>query len=153
MAKPTNRVLEMVLASSGCCAMERSAWDTALPSPMAGAMEPTAMVRPAITMDTIPIKLAESMLCLLCHGSRVAVLFLAFRRRRRDVDDGQYGENIRLDDARQQSQQLNHDGEQNGNDAEQDGDDHRGAHHIPVQTHRKRKGARHLADDVKGQHH
>jgi hypothetical protein len=37
--------------------MELKALATARPSPMAGPMAPTAMVRPAVITDAIPIKL------------------------------------------------------------------------------------------------
>ena len=42
IASPTNKVRVIVLDSSGCWAIEASACATAFPSPMAGAIDPTA---------------------------------------------------------------------------------------------------------------
>jgi hypothetical protein len=62
IANPTNKVRVMVGAASGCCAMELSAEDTDFPSPSAGIMQPIAVVRPEVTIETIAIKLTLSIL-------------------------------------------------------------------------------------------
>ncbi len=61
MAKPTNNVLVIVGAASGCCAIESNAVETALPSPIAGIILPTAVVRPAVIIDAIAIIVVLSM--------------------------------------------------------------------------------------------
>jgi hypothetical protein len=60
MANPTNNVLVMVGAASGCCAMELNADDTDLPSPIAGIMHPILVVNPAVTIDTTAMRVVLS---------------------------------------------------------------------------------------------
>jgi hypothetical protein len=55
MARPTNRVLVMVGAASGCCAIELKAVATALPSLKAGNIQPIPVVSPAVTIDATAI--------------------------------------------------------------------------------------------------
>jgi hypothetical protein len=62
IANPTKSVLEIVFDSSGCWAIERNAWATAFASPIAGAIEPTIIVNPDITIETIPIMVSESIM-------------------------------------------------------------------------------------------
>src|ERR1019366_9374739 len=52
MASPTNKVRVIVAEASGCCASELKAVETARPSPSAGPMLPSAMVRPAVMIET-----------------------------------------------------------------------------------------------------
>ena len=78
IARPTNKVRVMVLAASGCCASELKAVETARPSPSAGAMLPTAIVTPAVMIETIAIRVmlsigVLSLLVVLFHASRVRV--------------------------------------------------------------------------------
>src|ERR1700733_4071664 len=94
IAKPTNKVRVMVLAASGCCASELKAVETARPSPSAGAMLPTAMVTPAVTIETIAMRVILSMVIL-----SQLVSFGAGPGGRRDVHGGQNTENVRLDHA------------------------------------------------------
>ena len=50
-----------VFASSGCWAIDASACAAARASPSAGAMEPIAIVRPAVTMEMAPMSPRLSM--------------------------------------------------------------------------------------------
>jgi hypothetical protein len=50
----------MVFDSSGCWAIDLRAWETAFPSPIAGAIDPIAIVRPATIIDVIPITVIDS---------------------------------------------------------------------------------------------
>src|ERR1035438_1504003 len=52
MARPTNKVRVIVAEASGCWASELKAVETARPWPSAGPMLPSAMVRPAVMMET-----------------------------------------------------------------------------------------------------
>src|ERR1039457_5563113 len=52
MANPTNKVRVIVAEASGCCASEVKAVETARPSPSAGPMLPSAMVMPAVMIET-----------------------------------------------------------------------------------------------------
>jgi hypothetical protein len=61
IANPTNKVLVIVGAASGCCAIEFKAEDTARPSPIAGIIVPNVVVNPAVMIDTIAIKVILSM--------------------------------------------------------------------------------------------
>ena len=70
IARPTNKVLVIVGAASGCCAMEDSADDTDLPSLKAGSMQPIPVVRPDVTIEATAINVVLSIL----------VLFLIFLR-------------------------------------------------------------------------
>ncbi len=60
IANPTNKVLVMVGAASGCCAIELNADATALPSPVAGIMQPMPVVSPAVIIDAIAIAVVLS---------------------------------------------------------------------------------------------
>src|ERR1700675_1292342 len=60
MAKPTNNVRVMVADASGCCASEVRAVATARPSPSAGHIQPRPMVRPAVAIDTIAMRVLLS---------------------------------------------------------------------------------------------
>lgn len=64
MANPTNKVLVMVGAASGCCAMAVNAWETERPSPSAGKAVPIAVVNPAVMMEVTPISVRLSILNL-----------------------------------------------------------------------------------------
>jgi|GEM_PF-2013006 len=65
IAKPTNNVLVMVDAVSGCCAMELNADATDLPSLNAGNMQPMPVVNPAVTIDATAIRVVLSIFILL----------------------------------------------------------------------------------------
>ncbi len=65
IAKPTNNVLVMVGAASGCCATDCKAETTALPSLKAGNMHPIPVVKPAVIIDTIAITVMLSMVNVL----------------------------------------------------------------------------------------
>lgn len=60
IASPTKRVRVMVCSASGCCAIELSAFDIALPCPKAGNMQPAHVVSPAIIIDTVAINVTLS---------------------------------------------------------------------------------------------
>lgn len=60
IANPTNKVLVMVGAASGCCAIELKAAATALPSPVAGIMQPMPVVSPAVIIEAIAIAVVLS---------------------------------------------------------------------------------------------
>jgi hypothetical protein len=55
IARPTNKVLVIVGAASGCCAIDVKAVDTALPSPKAGNIHPMLVENPAVTIDATAI--------------------------------------------------------------------------------------------------
>src|ERR1039458_2892910 len=61
MARPTNSVRVMVAEASGCCASEVRAEATERPSPSAGAMHPTQIVRPAVPIDVTATSVMLSM--------------------------------------------------------------------------------------------
>ena len=60
IANPTKRVLVIVDEVSGCCAIEVIAATIALPSLIEGAIHPSAVVSPAIMMDTMEIRVILS---------------------------------------------------------------------------------------------
>lgn len=62
IASPTNNVLVMVDAASGCCAIEFNADEIDRPCPTAGIITPIPVVNPAVAMDTIAIKVELSIL-------------------------------------------------------------------------------------------
>lgn len=64
MANPTNNVLVIVGAASGCCAMEFNAADTDLPSPNAGIIQPIPVVSPAVMIDATAIRVVLSIVVL-----------------------------------------------------------------------------------------
>ena len=64
IARPTNKVLVIVGAASGCCAIELKADATDFPSPNAGIMQPMPVVIPAVIIETIAIKIVLSIICL-----------------------------------------------------------------------------------------
>ncbi len=64
IASPTNKVLVIVGAASGCCAIEFKADDTALPSPAAGIMQPMPVVIPAVTIEATAISVVLSIVFL-----------------------------------------------------------------------------------------
>jgi len=57
IARPTNRVRVMVANASGCCASEVRAEATYFPSPSAGAMHPTLVEKPVVTMEASKTKI------------------------------------------------------------------------------------------------
>jgi hypothetical protein len=65
MARPTNSVLVIVGAASGCCATDCKAEATAFPSLKAGNMQPIPVVKPAVIIETIAIVDMLSILNLL----------------------------------------------------------------------------------------
>jgi len=60
IANPTNKVLVIVGAASGCCAIELNADATDLPSPMAGNIHPIPVVSPAVTIEATAISVGLS---------------------------------------------------------------------------------------------
>jgi hypothetical protein len=62
IASETYRVLVMVGAASGCCAIELNADAAAFPSLNAGNIHPTPVVIPAVTMDATAIIVILSIL-------------------------------------------------------------------------------------------
>jgi hypothetical protein len=55
IAKPTNNVLVIVGAASGCCAIALKAVETDFPSPKAGNIHPMLVENPAVTIDATAI--------------------------------------------------------------------------------------------------
>src|SRR5271166_5559064 len=140
IARPTNKVRVMVLAASGCCASELKAVETARPSPSAGAMLPSAMVTPAVMMEMIAIRVVPSMMCPFvadglgscCAGSRGGC----------DVNGGEDAENVGLNHAGEQTEQVHEVRENERRNREQDADNHRSAHDVAEQTDGQCKRAR-----------
>ena len=62
IARPTNSVLVIVGAASGCWAMELNADATALPSLRAGIIHPMPVVNPAVIIDVIAIRVVLSII-------------------------------------------------------------------------------------------
>src|ERR1700691_1376908 len=74
MARPTNRVRVMVAEASGCCASAVSAVATERPSPNAGPMQPKPVVRPAVTIEAIAMRVMLSIECPLVVSLEFQVL-------------------------------------------------------------------------------
>jgi len=51
----------MVAEASGCCASAVSAFDTERPSPSAGIMQPMLVVKPAVMIEVIAMRVVGSM--------------------------------------------------------------------------------------------
>src|SRR5271165_4031205 len=102
IARPTNKVRVMVLAASGCCASELKAVETARPSPSAGPMLPSAMVRPAVMIEATAMIVMLSIILSfgwLVIGSRFKCqhrLELTGARGGGDVNRSQDAENVGL---------------------------------------------------------
>src|ERR1700683_3610505 len=143
IARPTNKVRVMVVAASGCCASELRAVATARPSPSAGAMLPTPIVAPAVTIETIAIKVVLSI-----GVPRRWWSCRAHARGGRDVNSGQNAEDVSLHHAGEQTEQVHEDRKDQRRDRQQDADDHRPAHDVAEQADGQGKGAREFADDV-----
>lgn len=65
MARPTNNVLVMDEAESGCCAMELKAEATARPSPSAGPILPSPIQMPADMIDAAAVNVMLSIIFML----------------------------------------------------------------------------------------
>src|SRR5476651_2905178 len=104
IARPTNRVRVIVAAASGCCARELNAVATARPSPSAGPMLPSAIVRPAVKIEAIAISVMLSMVSSPVVAARASPrcgwlgpglrLWLALVRSGRDIDGRQDAEDV-----------------------------------------------------------
>ena len=102
IAKPTNSVRVMVDDASGCCAIELNAEATDFPSPKAGIMQPTPVVRPAVIIDATAIIVVLSMLYLFFNDFIFKdFLSLTVTGSRSYVNRSKNGENIRLYHSRQ----------------------------------------------------
>src|ERR1700735_2488021 len=73
IARPTNKVRVMVAEASGCCASAVRAVETDRPSPNAGHIQPTPVVRPAVTIEAIATRVLLSMMCPLAVSFLVQV--------------------------------------------------------------------------------
>ena len=109
IARPTNKVRVMVLEASGCCASELKAVETARPSPSAGAMLPSAIVTPAVMIETIAIRVMLSIGVLSLLDGRGSCF--AGSRGGRDVNGGEDAENVSLHHAGEQAEQVHEDRE------------------------------------------
>jgi hypothetical protein len=76
MAKPTNNVLVIVGAASGCCAIELNADATDLPSLNAGNMHPMPVVRPEVTIDATAIRVVLSILITFYFIELILIILL-----------------------------------------------------------------------------
>src|ERR1035441_5007900 len=136
MARPTNKARVIVAEASGCWASELKAVETARPSPSAGPMLPSAMVRPAVMMETTAMIVMLSI--ILSFGWFVKVssfdcqrrLGLARARGGGDVNRRQNAENVGLHHAGQQTEQRHDDWKNERRDREQNRNNHRAAHHV-----------------------
>src|ERR1700691_3288367 len=93
IARPTNSVRVIVAEASGCCASAVSAVATDRPSLSAGPIQPKLVLRPAVTMEAIAIRVVLSI-----RGS----FRFAGARGGGDVDRGQNAEDVGLHHAREQ---------------------------------------------------
>src|SRR5690606_20072554 len=125
IARPMKSVLLMPFASSGCCAIEASAWATDRPSASAGPIEPMATAMPAITMDARPIQPTSVMSPPVGRRRRRVVLRAG---RCRDVDRREDGEDVRLDRADDEAEHLQQHGKEQRRQADRYGDHHPAAH-------------------------
>ena len=73
IARPTKSVRVIVAEASGCCASEVRAEATDRPSPRAGIMQPTLVVKPAVTIEATAMIV---MLSMGCDGVRVWLLLI-----------------------------------------------------------------------------
>src|SRR5580698_9609583 len=121
IAKPTNSVRVMVADASGCCASALSAVETERPSANAGIIQPMLVARPAVTIETTATSVMLSI-----------YLSFGFARARggRDVNRGQYAEDVGLHHAGEQSERNHDDRKDEGRDRQQNADNHRSAHHV-----------------------
>src|SRR6056297_1000385 len=160
MARPTKRVRLIVFDSSGCWAMAWSAWATARPSPRAGPTEPMAIARAALAIEMNAVRLVGSTLVLLrvVHGVTVpgrscGLLLLPIGGGgRRDVDHGEHGEDVGLDQAREEAESAHDDGKDERRDADEDRHDDGAAHDVAVEADSEGESARELPDQVEGEH-
>src|SRR5580700_6636909 len=110
MARPTNKVRVMVAEASGCCASELKAVETARPSPSAGPTLPRAMVRPAVTIDTVAMVVMLSIMFPLVDSSVVSSFWrgrglgLASPCAGRNIYRSQDAEDVGLHHAGQQTE-------------------------------------------------
>src|SRR6478609_4494551 len=119
MARPTNRVRVIVVAASGCCANELNAVATARPSPSAGPILPRAIVKPAVTIEAIPISAMLSIVSPSCRHSCFNVLRwfrpgLAAARGGCDINRGQDAEDVGLHHAGEQTERTHGDRQDEG---------------------------------------
>src|SRR5512141_2511943 len=120
IARPTNRVRVIVVAESGCWASELNAVATARPSPSAGPILPSAIVRPAVTIEAIAMSVMLSIGISSwagIHASKFGGGFgfwAADARRGRDVNRGQDAEDVGLHHAGEQTEHAHGDREDEG---------------------------------------
>src|SRR5471030_3104009 len=114
IARPTKRVRVIVAEASGCCASDVRAVATARPSPRAGHMQPTPVVRPAVAIEATAMTVLLSMMGPLVASVPVSRggrgLWLggglgpAHDGCGGDVDRRQHAEDVGLDHAGQQAE-------------------------------------------------
>ena len=78
IAKPTNNVLVIVGAASGCCAIELNADATDLPSLNAGNIHPIPVVRPEVTIDATAIRVVLSILIIFYYFEFILIILFDF---------------------------------------------------------------------------
>src|SRR5690554_5494309 len=117
IARPMKSVREMTGAASGCWASAPIARETAQPSPMAVIGAPMPTVAPAMMIEIMPISsrlsTGDSSFLVVV---RPAELFLVGAGGRGDVDQRQDRENVGLDHADQQAQDIHDDREEQRRD-------------------------------------
>jgi hypothetical protein len=128
IARPTNRVRVMVAAASGCCASELNAVATDRPSPSAGPMHPTEIVRPAVMIEAIAMSVTLSIVCPLSRPWVTSRLILSSCGG--DINRGQNTEDIGLYHASEQTERTHDNREDKWRNGQQNGEDHRPAHHV-----------------------
>lgn len=74
MARPTNRVLVIVGAASGCWAIAVKAEDTDLPSLKAGNIQPMPVVIPEITIDATATSVVLSIIYVFLFASLLSCI-------------------------------------------------------------------------------
>src|SRR5271165_5231634 len=115
IAKPTNKVRVIVAEASGCCASELKAVETARPSPSAGPTLPSAMVKPAVMIETtamivmLSIILSFGWLVIVSGGRCRRGFGVARAGGGGDVNGRQNAKNVGLHHAGQQAEQRHHD--------------------------------------------
>src|SRR5665213_1709071 len=125
IARPTNSVRVMVAEASGCCAKDVRAVATARPSASAGPIVPKPVVRPAVIIETIAMRVMVSMVgpSLVWNGLWFR-RWLGFGRARgsRDVNRRQDAKNVGLHHAGEQTESGHHDRKDEGRYGEQNAD-------------------------------
>src|SRR5579871_6728285 len=136
IARPTNKVREIVPAASGCRAIASIAAATERPSAKAGPIEPIETATAAAMMLT-SFKSMES-----------PSFFVDRCDRRTDEDRGEDREDVGLDEADQDLEDHEGDRHEQTGERHHQADHELAAHHVAEQPHHERERAGDLGDQL-----